>query len=177
MVYHNFGNLTRQYASAMLYGRPIAFANVAGSGDYPDISGKVWFYGFTEGTLVTAEIYGLPAGEMPCNRPVLAFHIHDHGDCSGTPEDPFANAGGHFNPGNCQHPYHAGDLPPLFSADGFAWCAFITNSFAPQEVIGRTIMIHSNPDDFHTQPSGNAGKKIACGVIEANANRPTPRKS
>ena len=86
-------------------------------------------------------------------------------ECSGSQEDPFANAGMHYNPDNCQHPYHAGAMPPLFGVDGAALLLFLTNRFSVQEIIGRTVIIHARPDDFMTQPSGNSGEKIACGVI------------
>ena len=79
--------------------------------------------------------------------------------------DPFADAGAHYNPHNCRHPYHAGDMPPLFSNGGFAWMAFYTERFKTDEIIGRTVIIHDLSDDFTTQPSGNSGKKIACGEI------------
>ena len=72
--------------------------------------------------------------------------------------------------GGCEHPNHAGDLPPLFGNNGFALSLFLTNRFTVDEVIGRTIIIHDHPDDFTTQPSGNSGTKIACGVIRRNGS-------
>lgn len=76
-----------------------------------------------------------------------------------------ALADGHYNPNHTEHPNHAGDLPPLLSNNGYAFLGFYTNRFHPEDVIGRTIIIHVNPDDFVSQPSGNAGEMIACGVI------------
>lgn len=75
----------------------------------------------------------------------------------------------HYNPDNCQHLYHAGDMPPLFGVDGSAVLLFLTNRFSVEEIIGRTVIIHARPDDFMTQPSGNSGEKIACGVIRMTA--------
>ena len=66
-----------------------------------------------------------------------------------------------------EHPKHAGDLPPLLANDGVAWSAVYTDRFYPEEVIGRTVVIHGMGDDFHSQPSGNSGVKIACGEIVA----------
>jgi len=83
-------------------------------------------------------------------------------------EDPFADAGLHFNPASREHPEHAGDLPPLLSDAGRAYLAFVTGRFVPKEVIGRTMIIHDMPDGFTGQPAGNAGSKIACGEIQAN---------
>ena len=83
-----------------------------------------------------------------------------------TPEnDPFPHSGTHYNPNGCPHPYHAGDMPPLFGADGYAFLTFVTSRFTVNEIVGKTVIIHSSPDDFTTQPSGNSGEKIACGLI------------
>ena len=79
--------------------------------------------------------------------------------------DDFESAGGHLNFENTPHPEHTGDLPPLFGADGRAYLAVITGRFSVNDVIGRTVIIHSDPDDFKTQPAGNSGERIACGVI------------
>lgn len=79
--------------------------------------------------------------------------------------NPFADVMTHYDPNGCGHLYHAGDLLPLFGNDGLAFCAFLTNRFPVDEVIGRTVIVHDHPDDFTTQPSGNSGTKIACGVI------------
>jgi Cu-Zn family superoxide dismutase len=94
------------------------------------------------------------------------MHIHEGRSCTGNAADPFADTGGHFNPKNQPHPLHAGDLPPLFSNGGFGYYSFFTARFRPAEIIGRTVVIHSGPDDFKTQPAGDSGSKIACGVVE-----------
>lgn len=155
----------RGYGALLWHGRPAAYADVRGSADYPDIRGSVLFFPVHGGTLVSAEINGLPVGEGVCGNPVFGFHIHEYGDCTGNSTDPFADTGGHYNPQDCDHPFHAGDLPPLFGNNGYAFCAFFTDRFQVREVLGRTVVIHSHPDDFRTQPSGDSGSKIACGVI------------
>lgn len=142
-----------------------AAAYVRGSEKYPDIRGKVAFYPIGNAVLVRLEIMGLPKTDNKCDGPIFAFHIHGGSACSGTAEDPFANAGMHYNPDNCNHPYHAGDMPPLFGVNGNALMLFMTDRFTIDEIIGKTVIIHAKPDDFVTQPSGNAGEKIACGVI------------
>ncbi|MBQ4317365.1 MAG: superoxide dismutase family protein, partial [Clostridia bacterium] len=94
----------------------------------------------------------------------FGFHIHEGNNCLG---NKFENTGNHYNPNRLPHPLHAGDMPPLISCNGNAFLAFFTDRFSIDEIIGKTVVIHSNPDDFTTQPSGNAGTKIACGVIKA----------
>lgn len=148
-----------------LRGRPHAAATIAGNESYPDLSGIVKIYQTNEGVIVCAEISGLPQGDSTCQGQVFGFHIHMGTDCGGNMNDPFADAMAHYDSNGCGHPYHAGDLPPLFGNNGLALCAFLTNRFSIDEVIGRTVIIHDHPDDFTTQPSGNSGSKIACGVI------------
>lgn len=152
-----------------LRARAQAEARVAGSESFPDISGVVRFTQTDEGVVVCAEISGLPQSGQPCQGAVFGFHIHHGTACGGNEEDPFADAKSHYDPHGCEHPCHAGDLPPLFGNDGLALSAFLTNRFLVDEVIGKTVIIHGHPDDFTTQPSGGAGTKIACGVIERTA--------
>ena len=144
---------------------PRARAAIRGSAQYPAIRGEVRFHETPRGVLVVAEISGLPQAVGSCESPVFGFHIHEGGACTGNRTDPFFDTGTHYNPGGCPHPYHAGDLPPLFGANGYAVLAVLTDRFSVDEVIGRAVVIHSRPDDFKTQPSGDAGEKIACGVI------------
>ena len=145
---------------------PSAAAVIQGSSKYPEIRGRVWFYQTRYGVLIAAEIFGLPDSKNECLSPVFAFHIHAGSSCSGNEEDPFADTGEHYNPDNCSHPYHAGDMPPLFGNNGYAFEVFFTDRFFVKEILGKTVIIHSKPDDFTTQPSGNAGEKIACGEIK-----------
>lgn len=144
---------------------PPASAHIKGSSAYPDIDGQAEFYQTRSGVIAVAEITGLPTSNEYGSR-VFGFHIHEGGSCSGNSEDPFFDVLGHYNPKAYPHPYHAGDMPPLFSNNGFAFSAFLTDRFTIDEIIGKTVIIHSMQDDFTTQPSGNAGIKIACGVIK-----------
>lgn len=139
----------------------VATAILKGSAAYPELMGMVRLFQTEKGVLVAAEVNGLPE-QAPCGG-VFGFHIHEGTGCGG---DDFADTKGHYNPKNCQHPYHAGDLPPLFSNQGSAWMAVLTDRFQLKEVIGRTMVIHLYPDDFMTQPGGNSGMKIACGIIQ-----------
>ena len=147
--------------------KPYAFARIKGSNDYPHINGMAYFYKVRAGVLVSIQVSGLPLSYDICQKPIFAVHIHSGGSCTGNEADPFADAMTHYNPNDCAHPYHAGDLPPIFGVDGLGFSAFLTNRFSAEEIIGKTIIIHSAPDDFTTQPSGNSGTKIACGVISS----------
>jgi len=160
-----FQNSPHDILAVLANDRPSAIANIRGSREYPAINGTVYFYQTQYGVVVISSISGLPAGRGGCDDRIFAMHIHSGGSCTGNQNDPFASAGGHYNPGNCPHPYHAGDLLPLFGNRGSAWSAFLTNRFRISEVIGKTVIIHGSPDDFTSQPAGNSGKKIACGVI------------
>lgn len=156
---------------SLLRGRAQAAARIAGSGSCPDVSGTVRFFQTKEGVIVLAEISGLPQGGRPCHERVFGFHIHKGSDCGGNMDDPFADAMSHYDPDGCEHPFHAGDLPSLFGNGGLALSLFLTNRFSVDEIIGRTVIIHDHPDDFTTQPSGNSGTKIACGVIRRITGR------
>jgi len=155
----------KRFAEKIGQKKPAAMAVMKGSASYPNIRGTVSFYKTMRGTLVVSEIYGLPYKEGPCSPEVYGFHIHEGNRCTGNAEDPFADAGEHYNPKHCPHPQHAGDLPPLFGNDGYAWSAVLTNRFDVDMIIGKTVIIHRDPDNFTTQPSGASGEKIACGVI------------
>lgn len=149
--------------------RADAVAFIDGSEKHKNIHGRVLFYETSGGVIVRTEITGLPSGEGACDKPIFAYHIHSGGRCSGNENDPFADAGMHYNPNECPHPYHAGDMPPLFGANGNAFSVFLTDRFKVTDVIGKTVIVHALPDDFTTQPSGNSGEKIACGVITPTA--------
>lgn len=144
---------------------PDAAAVIRGSGNYPKIKGETMFYETNRGVLIVSHITGLPQNVDKCKNSIFAFHIHRGENCTGTAADPFLNVLTHYNPNNCPHPYHAGDMPPLFGNNGEAFSAFVTNRFTINEIIGKTVVIHSNPDDFTSQPAGNSGTKIACGEI------------
>jgi superoxide dismutase, Cu-Zn family len=116
---------------------------------------------------VRASVSGLTPGAH-------GFHIHDKGDCS-APDA--TSAGGHFNPGGKPHgapdhaEHHAGDLPQLVAdAAGDARLDALLPGLAIGEgvdVVGRGVIVHAAADDFKTQPTGNSGARIACGVIAA----------
>ena len=141
------------------YIRPDAVAYVSGKGSYLKAVGTVKFYQKRGGVLVAADVSGLPQENT---SGFFGFHIHEGSSCGG---EKFSETLNHYNPQNTEHPMHAGDLPPLLSAGGTAFMSFFTNRFTVREILGKTVVIHNSYDDFKTQPSGNAGEKIACGII------------
>lgn len=143
--------------------KPTATAKISGSKKYETINGKVDFYDTYGGTIVIAQIQGIP---KELGNSFFGFHIHEGSSCTGNADDPFADAGQHYNPKDKPHPEHAGDLPPLLGSGGKAWMMVYTDRFYPEDVIGKTVIIHSKTDDFRTQPSGDSGEKIACGEIK-----------
>jgi Cu-Zn family superoxide dismutase len=113
------------------------------------------------------------AGLAPASE--HGFHIHDKGDCSAADA---SSAGGHYNPAGAVHgragivPHHAGDLPSLtadargnVSADVLV--DGVTLAPGPASIIGRSLVVHRDRDDFTSQPAGNSGPRVACGVIAA----------
>ncbi|MBQ3928782.1 MAG: superoxide dismutase family protein [Clostridia bacterium] len=136
-----------------------AAASVKGGEKAPALHGEIKFFQRNSNVLVSVRIVGLPQ-DNPSG--FYGFHIHSGESCEG--ED-FSATGGHYNPQSQRHPSHKGDMPPLLSFSGNACMKFVTDRFTVGEIIGKTVVIHQMPDDFTTQPSGNSGDKIACGVI------------
>jgi Cu-Zn family superoxide dismutase len=131
-------------------------------------SGSLALSSETDGVRLSGSLQGLkPNGEF-------GFHVHEKGDCS-APDA--SSAGEHFNPANAQHgnpsgeAHHAGDMLNVKSdAQGMAQVDVQARGVSmhtgqPNDVIGRAVVLHEKPDDYSTQPSGNSGARIACGVI------------
>ena len=137
-----------------------ARAQIRGTGLAPRLAGEATFTQKQNGVLVTVRVVGLPF-DSPSG--FFGLHIHDGGSCTGRD---LSDAGGHFDPTGEPHPRHAGDLPPLLACGTEAYLSVLTDRFLVRDVIGRTVVIHSGADDFHSQPSGRSGEKIACGVIK-----------
>jgi Cu-Zn family superoxide dismutase len=124
----------------------------------------------TEGIEVKIDLVGVPPG-------VHAFHVHEKGDCGNNGQ----NAGGHFNPSGMIHgapdsvSHHAGDFGNVTAeANGEVHTSFTTHSIsltdgASNNAVGKAVVLHASPDDMITQPTGNAGARISCGVIELMA--------
>lgn len=129
------------------------------------VTGTVTFTGTAEGVRVVADLSGLTPGKH-------GFHIHEFGDCS-SPDG--LSAGGHFNPSGSMHGApadqvrHAGDMGNLEAdASGKAHLEYVDPHMSfdgPNSILGRSVIIHAKEDDMKTQPTGNAGARIGCGVI------------
>ena len=142
--------------------RPDAYAVIEGNKENSDLKGTAYFYQTHKGVLVEAEVFNLPFVSPDNCIQFYGMHIHENGDC--TP--PFDKTGNHLNNTNQPHPMHTGDMPPLLGNCGYAYSVFYTERFNISDIINRSLVIHSNPDDFTTQPSGNSGDKIGCGIIK-----------
>lgn len=134
---------------------------IKGSYKYPDLMGKVKFYEYKEGSLVKLEIEGLP-NENKNN--FFGFHIHEGNKCDDG-KTPFESAKGHLNPENDKHPNHLGDMPIIYSNNGYAYMEFYTSRFTPNMVLGGVVIIHKEKDDLKKDPAGNSGERIGCGKI------------
>jgi len=145
-----------------------AYARIRGGPDYPGIRGLMTLRDVRGGTEIHVSVTGLPEFSRRADKAIgpHGFHIHMTGDCyPGVLGEPFPRTGGHYNPDNQPHGNHAGDFPVLFSNHGTANMSFFTDRFSVADVVGRSVVIHESPDDYRTEPAGDSGRKIACGVI------------
>ncbi len=137
---------------------PRSGSNVAGQVDFAERGDKV---------LVSVKVSGLKPNAQH------GFHVHEKGDCS-APDG--MSTGGHFNPDGHPHshakkmPRHAGDMENLVAdAKGEAMATFELDTIRVDNgkygIVDRAVIVHTNPDDYTTQPTGNAGGRIACGLI------------
>ena len=141
---------------------PFAIADIQGSDTTPNLRGIALFYPANQtGIYIQVEVFHLPDEKLPNSSGFFGMHIHESGNCT----NPFDQTGMHYNPDNMQHPDHLGDLPPLLSHSGYAWCEFYDGRLSFADIIQKSIVIHNQKDDFTTQPAGNSGTKIGCGVI------------
>ena len=136
------------------------------------VTGTVRFEQSSNGVVhVSGEVRGLKPGAEH------GFHVHEKGDCS---SGDGLSAGGHFNPSSHAHgkfdgaAHHAGDLPSLRSdGAGVANIDFVSRSIAldrsASSVQNRGLIVHKDPDDYTTQPTGNSGARLACAVIQRGA--------
>jgi len=132
-------------------------------------AGTVWFTQQGLRVDVRVQVTGLAPNQEH------GFHVHEKGDCS-SPDG--MSTGGHFNPGGQPHgpqsaPHHGGDMPSLKAdAAGNAQANFqmqgVSVGTGIDGLLGRGVIVHAKPDDYTTQPTGNSGARIACGVIASS---------
>jgi Cu-Zn family superoxide dismutase len=152
-----FAASTAQAQTATATLKPTAGNTVAGTVTFTQKGDKV---------LVEAKVSGLAPGGH-------GFHVHEKGDCSAADG---SSAGGHFNPTGRPHgdpaaaDHHAGDMPMLRADAGgnatlSAELGVIAVGSGATDIVGKSVVIHKDADDFKTQPAGNSGPRVACGVI------------
>ena len=131
-----------------------------------NVSGTVTFTEVADGVQVNAEISGLTPGKH-------GFHVHEFGDCSASDA---SSAGAHFNPTNQPHAgpdanaRHVGDMGNIEAdASGVAKLDYLDHNISlandEQSIIGRSVVVHAKADDLKSQPAGDSGSRVACGVI------------
>ena len=151
---------------------PTAAPNTTARADVRDVNGNsVGTLTLTQtprGVLITGDLSSLPPG-------LHAIHVHDVGRC----EPPFTSAGGHFNPGQRAHGFrnangnHFGDLPNFsVGANGTGHVEYISRDITLAQGMvgvlhpgGTSLVVHAGPDDYQSDPAGNSGNRIACGVV------------
>jgi len=132
------------------------------------VSGKLNMMPMDDGVHITGQVGGLGAGQTH------AIHVHETGDCSAADA---SSAGGHFNPTGSEHGragtpvHHAGDMDNIVAnAEGVAdinihLAGVSLGGGAANDIAGRAVIVHAAPDDYTSQPAGNAGARVACGII------------
>lgn len=165
------GSVTVPPSSSVLAAGPRSAAAQLNPTQGSNAKGKVSFLKVENGIRVVAELTGLTPGKH-------GFHIHEKGDCS-APDA--MSAGGHFNPYSTPHgglnsdQRHVGDFGNLVADEkGNARADFVDVRITFEglgSILGKAVIVHAQPDDLVSQPSGNAGARVACGVIEPVASR------
>jgi len=149
--------------SSLLANEPVTARADLGTASGSDASGVVTVKALAGGGVhLDAKVSGLTPG-------VHGFHVHEVGDCSAADA---SSAKGHFNPTGKPHGSHAGDLPDLVAdASGTAKLSSdvpgLTLDDGALSILNRAFVVHADPDDHVSQPAGNSGKRVACGVIKA----------
>lgn len=142
----------QRFERILLSGIPTAGAEISGNEQHSGLRGTLMLYPAEDGSVAVIEVHGLPE-----NEPFLAVHLHNGASC--------AESGSHLSFELLGHPLHTGDFPPLLNNEGFAWSAFYTDRFTPHQAVGYPVVIHAHSEDFRSQPAGDPGEKIACGMV------------
>ncbi|HEX7186353.1 MAG TPA: superoxide dismutase family protein [Thermoanaerobaculia bacterium] len=150
-----------------------ATATLQGAPGDTDFSGTVTITPDGAGVRVVAHFEGVDTDGMH------GIHVHENGQCEHGGDKHFTSAGGHFNPTGTEHacpptdPRHAGDLGNIEITQGVGHVEMITTGLSlsgPNSVVGKAIILHTGEDDCKTQPTGNSGDRLACGVVNMGGN-------
>jgi len=164
---HSAGSSVKSgWNSLFSSGSAVATADMRPTQGYA-ATGKVQFVQSGDVVHVSVDLAGLAPNTEH------GFHVHERGDCSSSDG---MSAGGHFNPegvahGSFEHaPHHAGDLPNVKAdARGEVHTSFDTGALAvgsgPADLVGKAVVVHREADDYKSQPAGNSGPRVACGII------------
>ncbi len=135
-------------------------ANITGDISSPNLKGIAYFKPFKDGTMVEVEVSGLPGYK---NYQLFPIHVHDGQNCDISKTGTFDNVLGHYNPTGENHPYHAGDMPVLFSNNGYAYMKFYTTRFKAYEIENKLVIIH---EPVTNENASSFGRKIGCGKVQ-----------
>ncbi len=135
---------------------------------------------FTEGPNGVTINANLQPGQQGVEPGEHGIHIHEFGVCDPSGDQPFSSAGGHFNPTDATHPNHAGDLGNMVVLEDMTGHLFVLNDAITLgegdnslfDADGSAIVIHAGEDDMMTDPGGNSGARVACGVITVAGDTP-----
>jgi Cu-Zn family superoxide dismutase len=152
-----------------------ATATLQGSPEDTDFTGTITVTPEGNGVRLVADVSGVDRDGRH------GFHVHETGECAhGEGSGHFTSAGGHFNPNNAEHTCppaearHAGDLGNIEITNGAGRIDVTTDLLTlsgPNSVVGKAIILHANEDDCQTQPTGNAGDRLACGVVNLSGGQ------
>ena len=158
--------LTRVHPRASAEETAAASAHATLQSEDPGVSGSVTITKEAGGVKIVADVSGVKTDGKH------GFHIHENGQCEHS--DHFKSAGGHFNPAHVDHacpptdPRHAGDLGNIEITGGKGHLELTSTQLSldgPNTVVGKAFILHAAADDCKTQPTGNAGDRLACGVV------------
>ena len=139
--------------------RDFAYAELSGNPKYPDLTGLISFIQYPYHVEVSLFLENIPKDQL------LRFHIYEGTTCSEKSEDEFVDAKIHYAPDNSDRSDHTWDLPSIYSYDGRARMTFNTDKFFVRDILGKTIILYENLDNFRNQLASDAESKIACGEI------------
>ena len=152
--------------------------SLTGAPNDTDFAGTITVHPEGNGVHIIADVAGVDTDGMH------GIHVHENGECDheGEGGKHFTSAGGHFNPANVEHacpptePRHAGDLGNIQVTGGRGHLEVSATTLTMDQLAGKAIILHAGEDDCKTQPTGNSGDRLACGVAGGTAGDSTGRQ-